>query len=403
MDENRLRFGVGVLVISAIGIGIILTFLFGAFPSVLQREYTLSVVFPSAEGIGPNTPVVRDGVRIGRVSSIDLRDEGGVLVTLSMDASQALTHRYIPQISSGNFVTGDAQLEFVRATPETLTRIFGTDTEIISKSYNDGEFLDYGTKAESLFEMQNDLAATFDAIRNAGVTISAAAESVNQLARGVSEIVGGSDTRFDQVAEEAIMAMQEFQGAMEDIRSIVGNPQLQANLETTIAQLPVVLEDVQQALGSAQKTFDRFERVGVQFERVGEAAVETVQGARTTVESAQQAVRNIETFTEPLADNGEAMVRQVMQMLDKLDSTLTDVNAFVVAINNENGTVKRLLEDEDLYFQIRRTVENIEQASARVRPILDDVRIFTDKIARDPRQLGVKGALSSRPSGLGLK
>ena len=55
MDENRLRFGVGVLVISAIGIGIILTFLFGAFPSVLQRDYSLSVVFDSAEGIGANT------------------------------------------------------------------------------------------------------------------------------------------------------------------------------------------------------------------------------------------------------------------------------------------------------------------------------------------------------------
>jgi phospholipid/cholesterol/gamma-HCH transport system substrate-binding protein len=82
---------------------------------------------------------------------------------------------------------------------------------------------------------------------------------------------------------------------------------------------------------------------------------------------------------------------------------MTEVNRFVVAINNENGTVRRLLEDEDLYWQIRRTVENIEQATARVRPILDDVRIFTDKIARDPRQLGVKGALSSRPSGLGLK
>ena len=80
MDENRLRFGVGVLVISAIGIGIILTFLFGAFPSVLQRDYSLSVRFDSAEGIGANTPVVRDGVRIGRVSSIRLLDEGGVLV-----------------------------------------------------------------------------------------------------------------------------------------------------------------------------------------------------------------------------------------------------------------------------------------------------------------------------------
>ena len=42
-------------------------------------------------------------------------------------------------------------------------------------------------------------------------------------------------------------------------------------------------------------------------------------------------------------------------------------------------------------------------ATAKVRPILDDVRIFSDKIARDPRQLGVKGALSKTPSGYGLK
>jgi phospholipid/cholesterol/gamma-HCH transport system substrate-binding protein len=79
------------------------------------------------------------------------------------------------------------------------------------------------------------------------------------------------------------------------------------------------------------------------------------------------------------------------------------VTQFMTALNNQNSTVRRLLEDEDLYWEIRRTVENIEQASARVRPILDDVRVFTDKIARDPRQLGVKGALSTRPSGVGLK
>ena len=53
------------------------------------------------------------------------------------------------------------------------------------------------------------------------------------------QIVGGIESRFDDVADEAIKAMQEFQGAMEDIRSIVGNPQLQANLETTFSQLPM--------------------------------------------------------------------------------------------------------------------------------------------------------------------
>jgi hypothetical protein len=34
---------------------------------------------------------------------------------------------------------------------------------------------------------------------------------------------------------------------------------------------------------------------------------------------------------------------------------------------------------------------------------MEDVRIFTDKIARDPRQLGVKGALDQTPSGQGSK
>ena len=301
-------------------------------------------------------------------------------------------------------MTGDAQLEFVRAAPETLTRIFGNDTEIITKPYTDGEFIDYGTKSESLFEMQNDLEATFESIRNAGVTIAAAAESVNTLASGVNNIVGGSESRFDDVADEAIKAMQEFQGAMEDIRSIVGNPQLQANLETTFSQLPIVLEDVQEALGSAQKTFDRFEKVGVQFERVGRSCGRDRQGCpndgrkRAESRSEHRKVHRSAGYQQRCdcpAGHADARANSIRRS--------TEVNSFAAAFNNESGTVKRLLEDEDLYWQIRRTVENVEQATARVRPILDDVRIFTDKIARDPRQLGVKGALSSRPNGLGLK
>ncbi|MGC6444515.1 MAG: MlaD family protein [Rubripirellula sp.] len=396
MDENKLRFGVGVLVLSALIIGVVLTFLFGAFPSVLQSEYTLNVVFPSAEGIGESTPVVRDGVRIGRVSSIELREAGGVLVSLSMDASRPMTHRYVPQIGTGNFVTGDAQLEFVRASQVTMDRIFASDPSVITVPYGDGEFIDYGTKARSLFEMQSDLEMTFEAIRNAGATIATAADSVNQLAAGIQQTVGGSDSKFEQMSDKALLAMSEFQATMQEIRSIVGNPQLKANLQSTFETLPVVLDDVHQTLGTAQQTFDRFEKVGVQFELVGEAAV-------ATVDTAQKAVQNIERFTDPFAENSDAMVQQVLQTMRQLDASMGQVTQFMSALNNQNGTVKRLLEDDELYWEIRRTVENIEQASARMRPILDDVRVFTDKIARDPRQLGVKGALTTRPAGLGLK
>jgi phospholipid/cholesterol/gamma-HCH transport system substrate-binding protein len=403
MDDNKLRFGVGVLVISAIGIGIILIFLFGAFPSVLKRDYSLSVVFPSAEGIAVNTAVVRDGVRIGRVSSIDLQDTGGVLISLSMDSAQRLTHEYVPRISAGKLVTGDSKLEFVKATPRMLTQIFGDDTEIIPKPYIPDEFLDYGTKTESLFEMQNDLQDTFNAIQSAGESIAIAGESVNQLAIQVRELAGGTDSKVADVAADASAAIEEFRGAMLDIRAIVGNPEFKQNLEQSMARVPGLLDDTQKALDSAQTTFESFERAGNQFEKVGLAAEETVQTAQGAVLSAQSTFENLEGFTEPLSERGGEMVEQLMKTLSSFDTAMTQVGIFGESLNASDGSLKRFLEDDEIYYRIRRTIQNIELASAKVRPILDDVRVFSDKIARDPRQLGVRGAISRRPSGAGLK
>jgi len=401
MDENRLRFGVGVLVISAIGIGIILTFLFGAFPSVLQRDYSLTVDFKSAEGISANTAVVRDGVRIGRVSSIELKndednagDKGGVRVTLAMDSNKPMSHAYLPRIGTGNFVTGDAQLEFVLGKPAELRELVNPD--LLAEPYTDGEYISYGENSESLFEMQSDLQETFEAIRNAGSSIAVAAESINKLASGVEKVVGGTDSKIEQVADEAVKALGEFNGAMAEIRSIVGNETLRENLEKSVAELPGVLTEAKSTLESTKRTFESFERVGNEFEKVGVAAVDTVN-------SAQRTIKNVEQFTEPLATHGDQLVNQVLGTMTRLESTLSEVEQFAKAVNNKDGSVRMLLDDKDMYWKIRRSVENIESATARIRPILDDVRIFTDKVARDPRQLGVRGALSKRPSGLGLK
>ena len=150
MDDNKLRFGVGVLVIAAIGLGIILTFLFGAFPTVLNREYELLVEFPSAEGVSTNTPVLRDGVRIGRVTDITLLEKEGVLLRLGMDDNRKLSHEYIPRIGTGSVITGDATLEFVRADEQQLAVIFPTpaDRQLISQQFTDGEYVRYGLQSD---------------------------------------------------------------------------------------------------------------------------------------------------------------------------------------------------------------------------------------------------------------
>ena len=136
----------------------------------------------------------------------------------------------------------------------------------------------------------------------------------------------------------------------------------------------------------------------------------TVQGAGRTLktiegtfQSAERTIENVEKISQPLADNADQIVMQVLQNLKNLDRALAQAESFGASLNNNDGTLKRLLEDDQIYWQVRRTIENIEQATSRIKPIMDDVRIFSDKIARDPRQLGIRGAVTRRPSGMGLK
>jgi hypothetical protein len=56
-----------------------------------------------------------------------------------------------------------------------------------------------------------------------------------------------------------------------------------------------------------------------------------------------------------------------------------------------------------MYYELVQTINSIRGFTQRLQPIADDVRIFTDKIARDPGQLGIRGALQGRPIGAGLK
>lgn len=417
MDENRLRFGVGVLVISAIAIGVILTFLFGAFPSILSQEYTLTFAIPSAEGISTNARVVRDGVAIGRVSAISLRDDGGVDVTLSMDSGRPISHTYVPRIGSGNFVSGDANIEFVKATPNQLTSIYNENEPILNQPWSDSEYYDLrdeNLSSPSLLDMSGDLGTTFAQINQAGQSLALAGESIRDVAEKVGELVDGSEGGMTAVSDQAVQTLEEFQGAIRGIRNIVEDPDIQADLKASIDALPGLLVDAQKALSRTEETLDSIGRAGKQFEQVGVAAEETVNVAKraventekslgNTVRNAEQTFANLDQFTKPLADRGDELVTQALTTLSRLDKTLKEVESFSRTLNNSNGSLKRFLEDDELYYQVRRTIENIEEATSRVRPILDDVRIFSDKIARDPRQLGVRGAITKRPNSMGLK
>jgi hypothetical protein len=87
-----------------------------------------------------------------------------------------------------------------------------------------------------------------------------------------------------------------------------------------------------------------------------------------------------------------------------LDAALRDINQFTQRLGQGEGTVARLLDDPQLYWSAVQSLENIERLTQRLEPILNDVRVFTDKVARDPGgQVGIRGALNRVPTGAGLK
>ena len=119
MDERVIRFRVGVVVVASAIITVVLVMLFGAGANVLQRHYTLHIMFPEAPGITVDTPVRKSGVLIGRVSEVQLIDQGGVRVSARSTGNTSSGSTRSARIGSGSLL-GDAVVEFVPAAQERI-------------------------------------------------------------------------------------------------------------------------------------------------------------------------------------------------------------------------------------------------------------------------------------------
>ena len=107
-------------------------------------------------------------------------------------------------------------------------------------------------------------------------------------------------------------------------------------------------------------------------------------------------LRNLEGFTRPLGDRGEGLVAKVDESVGRLDELLQQFVNFSRALNESEGTLGQLVNNPELYQRLNAAACNIENLTRELRPIVRDARVFSDKIARDPSVLGVRGALKER-------
>ncbi len=397
MDEQGYRFGVGVLVIASLVIGVMLVLFFGAAPNFFAQRYQVTIRFDAAPGVATDTPVRKNGVQIGRVRSVRLLEDGdGVDLTLELDGQYKVRAGELPRIGTGSIITGDAVVEFVKETQESLIERFdGTggspqdgildenESQLASTFIKDGDFLSGGRVApdplDTLLNMQDSFGTTLAAIETAGNQVTA-------LALDVRKMIGGGDGELQKIAQQTEVTIENFNQTLDAIESLFRDPNLKNALNVMSTRLPELIDEAEVVMQQTEDTLEAFEGVGL-------AAEETMQ--------------NVTKLTEPLGEQGEQIVGDVMSTIQNLDSLLTDlkrvsasVDQVVQRVNNGQGTFAKLVDDDELYYTLIHTLQNIEVVTRRLQPVIEDARVFSDKVARDPSSLiDVKGALMRRPRG----
>ncbi len=395
MNDRTLKTRLGSVVVLAGVIAVSLLIMFEAFPNLRANGYEIMIQFPTAPGVRESTTVRKSGIEIGRVTDVELKSDGGVVLTIAVDDEVIIRNHESCRIKMGSLLTGAAILEFTPKPPEFLFAEFDAnqdgvlDDEELAQSQapvTPGSLISNGLVVDDpltlLVNMQQNMSETFNSIQGAGGGVTEASVEFKTLFENINRTFADNEADLKQAVQQTNIAMQRFEQAMDSLDTIVGDEETQIKLKASVNEIPKVLRQATLTLASAQQTMQYFEKVG---------------------EKAETNLNNLEKFTRPLGERGEMLVESITSSVENFDSTVSEMSELVTTLNNAEGSLHKIVHDDELYYSLKRTTTNIEEATKRMRPILNDLRVFSDKIATDPRQLGVSGMLDRRPVGVGVK
>jgi phospholipid/cholesterol/gamma-HCH transport system substrate-binding protein len=383
MDERQLRFRVGVVVVAAALITIILITLLGAWPSPFEPRYTVFVAFPKAPGVTIDTPVRKSGIQIGRVSDLELLEDGQVELTLKMDARYRLARNQVCRISTGSLVTGDAILEWVEADEDT-----GRKTEFIEDGDYSKSDLVPTDPIRMISEFEDQIGSVLVSIEGAGQSIDGAGQEVEVVAQRLNQILGrketvdAGETELESLVDELLLATRNFNSVMADIKQLTGDENLKTQVRDAVQRLPRLFQNAEQVLLDAQDTLKEIKSVALR---------------------ADKNLAYIEDVTRPLGEKGEAISQNISESIKSVNILLDNLAQLSEALNNEKGTIPQLINDPELYNRALEVLREIDDRVKELEPILNDVRILTYKLGTDPGQIGVKGIFDKRPVNTGVR
>ncbi len=412
MDNNKkIEFQIGVLVLAAIGALVALTIYFSKGSTMnLGDEYTVCVRFSRSPGISRNSPVFKNGVRIGRVSKVELIDQDReVEISILLPKTRKIYTDEECRIRQ-TVIMGDASLEFVKK-----LNYIGPVKEIDPDEPQVGAM--GGDLLSGFTSMEGDMTKALHNVSTAATDFSDVAGQVGDFFDRVNAFIGSPEemaqkrAEFETILKEMRTTMQTFQQFTAKADGFINDPEIQANVRKVTTEMPGVVERSKTLIDNSNlfvgDARQLVERTRLSLDRID-----------ASLETAQVTLDGVREITDQVRGDVPEITASLKKASKSLESLFDELTMIVRNFRDSDGSLKRLIRDPALYEKVYEMVDNLERLSAEVhwmlrtdvKPITDNVKILTDKAARDPsiflrnllrKQPQTKGMLPQWGDGLG--
>jgi len=313
-----------------------------------KEGYEIYAVFDNAAGLAVNAPVRMVGVDIGRVAGIDIADRKANVI-LRIDKGRQIDREAVFSIRSQG-ILGD---KFVGVEPGASGEFFKPG-EMVSKTRAG---TDIDSLMDSLQTAGQDLSAILASLRNVigskegEASMGEILQNTRNLTAQLSGLVTDNRSRVDTIIENLAELTARLDGIAEDNR---------ADLRETIANIRALSESLRTDLPRLTAKF--------------EGTADQVSGV--------------------LSDNREN-VRETIDRIRKdaeiLEETLGSLKVIARRIEEGEGTVGKLINEDETYTSLNETLGSLNKAMKKGEQLKINVDIHGNYI---PELEGTKGYLT---------
>jgi phospholipid/cholesterol/gamma-HCH transport system substrate-binding protein len=366
MNERVMQFRIGMFVIVA---GLVLTMMiiwFGESPALFRDHMYVRAHYTEAPGVNEGVPVRKSGIRIGEVTAVEFDERpdqpDGVIVTLALERRYKVRAGSVPRLSRS--MIGDVAIDMLPSNEKELL-VGGPDPA--TAPIIEGAVAPDPSKA---------LAAATDAFEKVGGTL----KTIDDAFTGLKKVAGKAE-RLDEFLNTWTTTGLRVRAAADGIdRVIKAN---ENDVQPAVANLRKVSEKLNHTLdhetqASLKAGLNRFSEAANRLDKSLADAAPFFKDLGAPVSA------------KPATDFGQTVRR--------LNLIAADFNLLTATLRgpdgklNSNGSLQKLLIKTEAYDNLNRMAQTAQEVFAGFKPVINYMRIFSEKIAHEPSTL-MRGAL----------